>query len=62
MLTKNLLVLKFYTSLNVINSTNGTMGVCVIIFLPYDWLESSNSFPNELKERRINCHFPKNVF
>lgn len=42
MLTKNLLVLKFYTSLNVINSTNGTMGVCVIIFLPYDWLESSN--------------------
>lgn len=59
MLTKNL-VLKLYTSLNVIDSTNGTVGVCVIFFLPYDWLESNNSFPNELKER-INCHFPKHV-
>lgn len=61
MLTKNLLVLKLYTSFNVIDSTNGTVGVCVIFFLPYDWLESNNSFPNELKERRINCHFPKHV-
>lgn len=61
MLTKNLLVLKLYTSLNVIDSTNGTMGVCVIHFLPYDWLENNNSFPNELKERRINCHFPKHA-
>lgn len=33
MLTKNLLVLKLYASLNVIDSTNGTMGVCVILCL-----------------------------
>lgn len=62
MLTKNLLVLKLYTSLNVIDSTNGTMGICVILILPYDWLETNDTFPNKLKERRINCHFPKYVF
>lgn len=59
MLTKNLLLLKSYTSLNIIDSTNGTVGVCVIIFLPYDWVESNNPFHNELKERRINHHFSK---
>lgn len=45
----------------LIDSTNVILGVCVILFLPYDWLESNNSFPHELKERIINCHFPKHV-
>ena len=54
MLTKNLPLLKSYTSLNVIDSTNGTVGVCVTIFLPYDWLESNNPFHNELKEGETN--------
>lgn len=36
----------------LIDSTNAIMGVCVILFLPYDWLESNHSFPNELKERK----------
>lgn len=50
-----------YTSLNVNWFYKWDYGSLWYFFLPYDWLESNNSFPNELKERRINCHFPKHV-
>lgn len=38
-------------------------GLCefVLYFLPSDWFESNNPFLNELKERRINHHFPKHT-
>ena len=49
MLTKNLLLLKSYTSLDAVDSTSGTVGVRCY-FLPHDWLETNNPFHNELKE------------
>lgn len=61
MLTKPLQLLKSYTSLNGINSANGTVRVCGIYILPSDCFESNNPFLNELKERRINHHFPKHT-
>lgn len=45
----------WFWSLNVIDSTNGTVGVCCLFFfLPYDWLESNNPLHRELNEGEKN--------
>lgn len=33
----------------------------MLFFLPYNWLESNNSFLMSWRKEEINCHFPKRV-
>lgn len=64
MFTKNLL-LKSYADLNVVDSTNETVGVCVKI--SYCVMFNMRVIlihcrMSKRKERRINMHFPKHIF